>query len=114
MKYALVVNKVNEIFDDYPGMKLTLRQIFYRLVAEHDYPNTKSKYTQLSTQLVKARKIGHIDESRIEDRSRQFIGKTTVGIALMILFLIVSHLFSILQKTVTSDILLYKHYSKIA
>lgn len=75
MKYALVVNRVNEILDDYPGMKLTLRQIFYRLVAEHGYPNTKSKYTQLSTQLVKARQTGEVDEDRIEDRTRQFIGE---------------------------------------
>ena len=75
MRYELVVTYVNEIFDDYPGMKLTLRQIFYRLVADHGYPNTKSKYTQLSTQLVKARQRGDIDESRIEDRSRQFLGE---------------------------------------
>lgn len=75
MKYALVVNKVNEIFDDYPEMKLTLRQIFYRLVANYGYPNTKSSYRQLSGQLVKARKRGHIDETRMEDRSRRFIGK---------------------------------------
>jgi hypothetical protein len=44
-------------------------------VAEHGYPNTKSKYTQLSTQLVKARLTGDVDEERIEDRSRQFIGE---------------------------------------
>ena len=75
MKYPLVVRKVNAILDDYPGMKLTLRQIFYRLVAEHGYPNTKSKYSQLSTQLVKARQTGDVDEDRIEDRTRQFIGE---------------------------------------
>ena len=75
MKYKAVVKKVNAILDDYPGMKLTLRQIFYRLVAEHEYPNSKSKYTQLSTQLVKARQKGDVDEDRIEDRTRQFIGE---------------------------------------
>ena len=75
MKYAVVVNKVNEIFGDYPGMKLTLRQIFYRLVANHGYPNIKSSYGYLSQQLVRARKRGDIDETRMEDRSRRFIGK---------------------------------------
>jgi len=75
MKYPIVVNKVNEIFVDYPGMKLTLRQIFYRLVANHGYPNTKSSYRQLSGQLVKARKLKDIDETKMEDRSRRFIGK---------------------------------------
>jgi len=51
-----------------------LRQIFYRLVADHGYSNTTSKYNQLSKQLVKARQRGDIDEKRIEDRSRQFLG----------------------------------------
>jgi len=73
LKYRNVVTYVNEIIGQY-GISLTLRQIFYRLVANYDYPNTKSMYTQLSRHLVKARKLGDVDESRIEDRSREFIG----------------------------------------
>lgn len=73
MRYLTVVRNVDEILSQY-GMNLTLRQIFYRLVANYDYPNTKSMYTQLSKQLVKARERGDIDESRIEDRSREFLG----------------------------------------
>lgn len=55
-------------------MHLTLRQIFYRLVANFDYPNKNSAYCQLSKQLVQARKDGYVDENMIEDRSREFLG----------------------------------------
>lgn len=74
MKYKDVVSYVNDILSEYE-LNLTLRQIFYRLVANYNYPNTNSKYNQLSKQLVKARMKGDVDETRIEDRSRQFIGK---------------------------------------
>jgi len=73
MKYRLVVTYVNDILNQYT-MKLTLRQIYYRLVASYGYPNTNSAYTQLSKQLVKSRERGDIDETRIEDRSREFLG----------------------------------------
>lgn len=73
MKYRLVVTYVNDILNQYT-IKLTLRQIYYRLVARHGYPNTNSAYTQLSKQLVKARERGDVDETRIEDRSREFLG----------------------------------------
>lgn len=73
MKYEKIVDYVNEILDQY-SMPLTLRQIFYRLVASYEYPNKSSAYTQLSKQLVLARIREHIDESLIEDRSREFLG----------------------------------------
>lgn len=73
MKYKLVVTYVNDILNQYT-MKLTLRQIYYRLVAGYEYPNTTSAYNQLSKQLVKARERNDIDKTRIEDRSREFVG----------------------------------------
>ena len=73
MKYTLVVTYVNDILSQYI-MKLTLRQIFYRLVAGYEYPNTKSAYNQLSKQLVKARERGDVDATKFEDRSREFLG----------------------------------------
>lgn len=73
MKYKIVVQYVNEILGQYE-IALTLRQIFYRLVANYGYPNTNSMYTQLSKQLVKARERGDVDENSIEDRSREFLG----------------------------------------
>lgn len=38
------------------------------------YPNKRSSYNQLSSQLVKAREKGEINENRIEDRTREFLG----------------------------------------
>jgi hypothetical protein len=73
MEYGKIVELVNKILSQYT-MPLTLRQVFYRLVADYNYPNTKSAYTQLSKQLVEARERGDIDETRIEDRSREFLG----------------------------------------
>ena len=73
MRYENVVRYVNEILSEYE-LDLTLRQIFYRLVANYGYPNTNSMYNQLSKQLVKARERGDVDESRMEDRSREFLG----------------------------------------
>jgi hypothetical protein len=73
MKYSKVVELVNEILSQYT-MPLTLRQVFYRLVANYNYPNRNSAYSQLSKQLVVAREREDIDETRIEDRSREFLG----------------------------------------
>lgn len=73
MKYAQTVNLVNEILAQY-SMRLTLRQIYYRLVADYGLPNKRSSYNQLSSQLVKAREKGEINENRIEDRTREFLG----------------------------------------
>jgi len=73
MEYGKIVELVNKILSQYT-MPLTLRQVFYRLVADYNYPNTKPAYTQLSKQLVEARERGDIDETRIEDRSREFLG----------------------------------------
>lgn len=74
MKYAVLVPLVNEILSQYPTMRLTLRQIYYRLVAVHNYPNKRSSYNQLSSQLVTAREKGEVNENRIEDRTRSFLG----------------------------------------
>jgi hypothetical protein len=73
MKYEKIIELVNNILQQYE-MPLTLRQIFYRLVANFDYPNKNSAYCQLSKQLVHARKDGYVDENMIEDRSREFLG----------------------------------------
>ena len=73
MKYQFVVTYVNDILNQYT-IKLTLRQIYYKLVSGYGYPNKRSAYNQLSTQLVKARERHDIDETRIEDRSREFLG----------------------------------------
>ena len=73
MKYSEVVKAVNEVLGAY-AVRMTLRQIFYRLVSKYGYPNTRSSYKNLSRQLVKAREKNEVDDWRIEDRSRRVLG----------------------------------------
>lgn len=70
MRYELLVEKVNQILASY-AVPLTLRQVYYRLVAAGLIANTRSNYNQLSSQLVKARESGDVDDSRFTDRSRR-------------------------------------------
>jgi hypothetical protein len=69
MKYEQTVAAVNAVIQQYQ-MNLTLRQIYYRLVAGGLIPNRRTSYNGLSAQLVTAREKGDVDESRIVDRSR--------------------------------------------
>jgi len=70
VKYDVLVERVNQILASYT-MPLTLRQVYYRLVAAGLIANTRSNYNQLSSQLVTARESGDIDDTRIVDRSRR-------------------------------------------
>lgn len=62
--------QVNAILGQYDG-PLTLRQVYYRLVAGLVLPNTRNAYSNLSSHLVNARLAGIVDDSRIVDRARQ-------------------------------------------
>jgi hypothetical protein len=65
--YSTIVESTNKILSEY-SYPLTLRQIYYRLVANGMIPNKRSAYNSLSKWLVKARERAEIDdiESRIE------------------------------------------------
>jgi len=52
---------------------LTVRQVFYRLVAAGIIQNTRSNYNTLDRCLVNARIRGIIPFEKLEDRSRQFL-----------------------------------------
>ncbi len=78
MKYAELVKAVNEVLAQY-RMKLTLRQVYYRLVAKNLIPNTPTSYKGLSKQLVKAREDGDVNGNRIEDRGRKVQGEGDLG-----------------------------------
>lgn len=73
MRYDETVKHVAEVMEQYT-IALTLRQIYYRLVAKYGLPNTRSNYNSLSKILVKARELDEIDETKIEDRTRTTIG----------------------------------------
>lgn len=72
MNYETTCSQVNTILTQY-DFPLTLRQIYYRLVAMGAIPNKRSAYSGLSSMLVKAREMGAVDDTRIEDRSRDVI-----------------------------------------
>jgi len=55
-------------------VRLTIRQIFYRLVSAGVIPNTRSAYNSLDRVISEARKKGVIPFKAIVDRSRNFIG----------------------------------------
>jgi hypothetical protein len=70
--YLTIVESTNKILSEYT-YPLTLRQIYYRLVANGLIPNKRSAYNSLSKWLVKAREDAAIDDTKIEDRSRSVI-----------------------------------------
>jgi hypothetical protein len=73
MDYATVVSESLAIFKQY-NIAMTLRQLFYRLVSKHVFPNTLQSYKTLSKMLVKARERGEVPDRYLEDRTRTTIG----------------------------------------
>jgi len=65
-----IIEFVQDIIAEYGSMRLTVRQIYYRLVAAQKLINKLSSYKRLSQILVDARKKGDIDFEDIEDRTR--------------------------------------------
>jgi hypothetical protein len=67
-----VVHKMREIVEDYQeqGYKLTLRQLYYQLVARDIIPNDDKAYKKISALLDDCRYCGFIDWDSIEDRGR--------------------------------------------
>ncbi len=64
----LLVIRARAVLDEYNPM--TVRQVYYQLVAAHVIENNISQYRRVSSALVKARKIGLIPWGYIEDRAR--------------------------------------------
>ncbi|MBA7567017.1 hypothetical protein ES695_07300 [Candidatus Atribacteria bacterium 1244-E10-H5-B2] len=75
MKYKETIPVVNEIISQY-DIKLTVRQIYYRLISDPYvlFENTKSRYTQFDKMLVVARERREVDYTKIEDRTREALG----------------------------------------
>lgn len=63
---------INGVVEDYgrQGYKLTLRQLYYQLVARGIVPNADTEYKKLSDLLKKGRMAGLVDWDSIEDRTR--------------------------------------------
>jgi len=70
---ALKVRKVVKDLADY--LPLTLRQVYYRLVAAEVIKNTRSQYTMLSVLIKNMRLRGHLSWDDITDRTRRVTDK---------------------------------------
>jgi len=68
-----IVKAVKEIVSEY-RTRMTLRQIYYRLVSRNAIPNNLNSYKNLSRILVTAREKGEISAHIMEDRGRTSIG----------------------------------------
>lgn len=67
-----LIEKVNGIIAEYQqmGYSLTLRQVYYQLVARDVIPNNERSYKNLGNLISDARMAGLIDWKAIEDRTR--------------------------------------------
>jgi hypothetical protein len=77
-KYEDVVKAALEVFEQY-DTALTLRQLYYRLVSRHLFPNTINSYKRLSRLMVKAREQRDVPVNCLEDRSRRILGRGDAG-----------------------------------
>ena len=68
----------NNIIDEYAaqGFDLTLRQLYYQLVARDYIPNKQKEYKRLSSILSDARLAGLVDWESIIDRTRSLRGNS--------------------------------------
>ena len=68
-----LVDHVNEVLERYRAMgyTLTLRQVYYQLVARNIIPNSEKSYDNLGALINKGRLMGLIDWSMIVDRTRE-------------------------------------------
>ncbi|MGD2200917.1 MAG: hypothetical protein PVJ38_04710 [Candidatus Bathyarchaeota archaeon] len=76
--YEEVVEAALEVFKQYDSA-LTLRQLYYRLVAKRLFANTINSYKRLSRIMVKARENGDAPINCLEDRSRRILGRGDYG-----------------------------------
>lgn len=67
-----LIGRCNTIISEYQrqGFTLTLRQLYYQLVARAVIPNKVNEYKKLGSLLNNARLTGMVDWSAIEDRTR--------------------------------------------
>lgn len=67
-----LIQKINGVITDYArqGFSLTLRQVYYQMVARAIIPNNERSYKNLGNLISDARLAGLIDWKAIEDRTR--------------------------------------------
>lgn len=73
-----MVTKCNDIVTSYSqrGFKLTIRQLYYQLVARGHIENTVRSYDNIVALMTNARLAGLIDWDAIEDRTRDVLSRS--------------------------------------
>lgn len=73
-----LIEKINTVIADYArqGFGLTLRQVYYQMVARNIIPNNERSYKNLGNLISDARLAGLIDWQAIEDRTRNLRGNS--------------------------------------
>src|SRR3990167_1482421 len=76
-----LVTIANNILNEYEkmGYRLSLRQLYYQLVARDFIPNSVKSYKRIGNLVSDARLAGLLDWDRIEDRNRVTILPTQWG-----------------------------------
>jgi hypothetical protein len=75
MRYEEIVDPVNKVIDEYT-MRLTVRQIYYRLISPpfQLFAGSQQNYKSFDRLLTTAREREDVEWEKIEDRARQTIG----------------------------------------
>lgn len=73
-----LIRLVNEVINDYKaqGYELTLRQVYYQLVARGYIPNNERSYKNVGNLINDGRLAGLIDWYAITDRTRNLRGNS--------------------------------------
>lgn len=71
----VLIDTINDIVDEYQaqGFVLTVRQLYYQLVARDVIPNTLQEYKRAASIINDAKHAGLIDWDMLEDRTREFV-----------------------------------------
>ena len=74
----ILIDKINEVIRNYTmqGYNLTLRQVYYQLVARAIIENNEKSYKNIGNLISDARLAGLIDWNAIEDRTRNMRGNS--------------------------------------
>lgn len=73
-----LIDVLNRIVEEYidQGYRLTVRQLYYQLVAKDIVPNTEKSYKRITSVVNDAKLAGLIDWDAIEDRTREFLRRS--------------------------------------
>jgi hypothetical protein len=74
-----LMNAASEVIDEFYPDKMTLRQVYYQLVARLTIENKVSAYKRLSSVLVEARETGQVPWDAMEDRTRSISGSPSLN-----------------------------------